>query len=55
MLGRKTYTQEELDQAERAVDQTVVKLDIGDRIKLSVAQSERLSKAFFAEIDCKFV
>jgi hypothetical protein len=36
-------------------DQSVVKLNIGDRIKLSAAQFERLSKAFFAEIESKFL
>jgi hypothetical protein len=36
-------------------DQSVVKLDIGDRIRLSAAQFERLSKAFFAEIESKFL
>jgi hypothetical protein len=35
-------------------DQSVLKLNIGDRIKLSAAQFERLSKAFFAEIQAKF-
>jgi hypothetical protein len=36
-------------------DQSILKLDIGDRIKLSAAQFERLSKAFLAEIRAKFV
>jgi hypothetical protein len=36
-------------------DQSVVKLNIGDGIRLSAKQFERLSKAFFAEIDSKFV
>jgi hypothetical protein len=36
-------------------DQSVVKLEIGDRIRLSAAQFERLSKAFFAEIESKFL
>jgi hypothetical protein len=36
-------------------DQSVGKLNIGDRIRLSAAQFERLSKAFFAEIESKFV
>jgi hypothetical protein len=36
-------------------DQSVVKLNIGDRIRLSAAQFERLSRAFFAEIESKFV
>ena len=36
-------------------DQSVLKLNIGDRIRLSAAQFERLSKAFFTEIQSKFV
>jgi hypothetical protein len=36
-------------------DQSVVKLNIGDRIRLSAAQFERLSKAFFTEIESKFL
>jgi hypothetical protein len=36
-------------------DQSVLKLNIGDRIKLSVAQFERLSKAFLTEIQSKFL
>ena len=36
-------------------DQSVLKLDIGDRIRLSAAQFEQLAKAFFAEIERKFV
>ena len=36
-------------------DQTVAKLEIGDRIRLSAAQFERLAHAFLAEIDAKFV
>jgi hypothetical protein len=35
-------------------DQSVLKLAIGDRISLSAAQFERLSKAFFAEIRARF-
>jgi hypothetical protein len=34
---------------------TVLKLDIGDRIRLDAAQFERLAKAFFAEIERRFV
>jgi hypothetical protein len=36
-------------------DQSVLKLEIGDRIRLSRAQFERLSKAFFDEVRSKFV
>ena len=36
-------------------DQSIVKLNIGDRIRLSAAQFDRLSKAFFAEIESKFL
>jgi hypothetical protein len=36
-------------------DESVLKLDIGDPIRLSAEQFERLSKAFFAEIEAKFL
>jgi hypothetical protein len=36
-------------------DQSVLKLTIGDRIELTSSQFERLAKAFFAEIESKFV
>jgi hypothetical protein len=36
-------------------DQSVLKLDSGDRIRLSAAQFESLSKAFLAEIESKFL
>ena len=36
-------------------DQTVVKLDIGDRIRLDAAQFERVAHAFLDEIEAKFV
>jgi hypothetical protein len=36
-------------------DRTVLKLDVGDRIRLSAAQFERLSKAFLAEIRSRFL
>jgi hypothetical protein len=36
-------------------EQTVVKLEDGDKIKLTPAQFERLSKAFLAEIKSRFV
>jgi hypothetical protein len=36
-------------------DQSVLKLDIGEPIRLSAAEFERLSKAFFAEIRSKFL
>jgi hypothetical protein len=34
---------------------SVLKLDIGDPIKLTAAQFERLAKAFLAEIEAKFL
>jgi hypothetical protein len=36
-------------------DQTVLKLDVGDPISLSAAQFQRLSSAFFTEIEAKFL
>jgi hypothetical protein len=36
-------------------DQSVAKLEIGDPIRLSTAQFERLSTAFLAEIEARFV
>jgi hypothetical protein len=36
-------------------DQSVSRLSIGDRIRLSAAQFERPSKAFFTEIETKFL
>jgi hypothetical protein len=38
-----------------APDQSVLGLDVGDRIKLTAVEFERLAKAFFAEIEAKFV
>ncbi len=35
-------------------EQSVVKLDIGDRIRLTAEDFERLSAAFFAEAEAKF-
>jgi hypothetical protein len=35
--------------------ETVLKLEIGDRIELSAEQFESLSKAFLAEIEARFV
>ena len=35
--------------------ESVLKLDIGDRIELTAAQFDRLAKAFFAEIEAKFL
>jgi hypothetical protein len=40
---------------ETVPDKSVVKLNIGDRIKLTSAQFERLAKAFFAEMESKFL
>jgi hypothetical protein len=36
-------------------DESVLKLNIGDRITLSQAQFERLSKAFLTDIESKFL
>ena len=36
-------------------EQSVLKLNVGDRIRLSAAQFERLSKAFLAEIQARFL
>ncbi len=36
-------------------DQTVVKLEVGDRIRLRAAQFEQLSKAFLAELASRFL
>jgi hypothetical protein len=36
-------------------DASVLKLNIGDRIKLTASQFERLAKAFLAEIESKFL
>jgi hypothetical protein len=36
-------------------DQSVLKLNLGDQIRLSAAQFERLSKAFFDELRPKFL
>jgi hypothetical protein len=38
-----------------AADQSVLGLEIGDRIKLTAVEFERLAKAFLAEIEAKFV
>jgi hypothetical protein len=36
-------------------DESVLKLDTGDRIGVSAAQFQRLAKAFFADLESKFV
>jgi hypothetical protein len=36
-------------------EQSVLKLNIGDGIRLSAAQFERLATAFFAEIERRFL
>ncbi|MEA2431868.1 MAG: hypothetical protein QOI19_2341 [Thermoleophilaceae bacterium] len=36
-------------------DQSVLKLDIGDRISLSAKEFDRLAKAFLADLEAKFV
>lgn len=35
-------------------DQTVLKLDVGDRIALTAKQFDELAKAFFAELEARF-
>jgi hypothetical protein len=37
------------------LEQSVVKLQIGDKIRLTAEQFERLSAAFFAELERKFL
>ena len=37
------------------LDQSVLRLNIGDRIRLSAAQFDRLSRAFFIELESKFL
>ncbi len=36
-------------------DQSVVKLNVGDKIRITAEEFERLSAAFFAELECKFL
>jgi hypothetical protein len=36
-------------------EESVLKLDIGDRIRVNAAQFDRLAKAFFGEIESKFL
>jgi hypothetical protein len=36
-------------------DQSVLKLNIGDRVRLSAPQFDRLAKAFLAELQSKFL
>jgi hypothetical protein len=59
MLGRKDYKPEELASAQKAIkyvpEASVLKLDVGDEIKLSAAQFERLAKACLADLETKFV
>jgi hypothetical protein len=38
-----------------APEESVLKLTVGDKIKLTAAQFERLAKAFLAEIQSKFL
>ena len=64
MLGRNRYTQEELDNAKGSVARqpaayaelakAVVTVKLGERIALTAAQFDRLSKAFFAEVEARF-
>jgi hypothetical protein len=36
-------------------EESVLKLDLGDRIKVNAAEFDRLAKAFFGEIESKFL
>ena len=36
-------------------DESVARIKFGDRIKMNVAQFEKLTKAFFAELEAKFL
>ncbi len=36
-------------------DQSVVKLNVGDKIRITAEEFERLSAAFFAELERKFL
>jgi hypothetical protein len=36
-------------------EDSVLKLDLGDRIRLKAAEFERLAKAFFADLEAKYV
>jgi hypothetical protein len=36
-------------------ERSILKLELGDRIRLDISQFRRLSKAFFAELESKFV
>jgi hypothetical protein len=36
-------------------DQSVVKLNIGDRIRLNAVQFERLCNAFYAKVESRFL
>ena len=46
MLGRKDYTQEEIDMERAMAEKSVLKLKAGDVVKLSEADFVRLFKAF---------
>jgi hypothetical protein len=52
MLGRKEDTREELDHCRVVVDQ---QLAVYKTLRLSAEESARLSAAFFAEIERKFL
>ncbi|MEK6437565.1 hypothetical protein [Pseudonocardia sp. T1-2H] len=65
MLGRKTFTQDEIDRAEATIDEqlaayrafaatSIVKLEVGDPIVLGAEDFERLAKAFFADLESRF-
>ena len=38
-----------------APDQSVVRLNIGNKIRITAEEFERLSAAFFTEMECKFL
>jgi hypothetical protein len=58
MFGRKDYTREALRDStviKFVPQQSVLKLDIGDPGNLTADDFERVSAAFFAEIEQKFL
>lgn len=44
-----------LNEVELLPEESVAKIDFGDRIKLDVASFERLAKAFFVDVKGKFL
>ncbi len=52
MLGRKSYTREEIDQL--APERSVLRLPVGDPIRITGPEFDRLSAAFFAELERRY-